>query len=1153
MRWRRARNKERPRLEVQESGLPPDITEQLKDPMVLGSVITMMRREVDRLPPGDDYRIEILAGLCTLLLHRFGNTGEADDLDQAVWAAGEAARTVRPAHPDRPGVLLNLHVTLLTRFERTDDLDDLDQGVRAGREGLAALPPDHPRRTELLVGLSRALRALGIRTGDTAHQSEAIEILRLVVQAMPEGHPDRADILAGLCNDLAVRFEVSSDVNDLHLAVRTAEEAVRASRDDVQRAFMQSNLALFLNRRYDWLDDLEDLEQAVGLLQEASAIIPTGHPERCVLSYNLSYALTRRFERLGVEADMNDAVAAARAAVATDSEEFPRMEARRNLGNALRHRFIWAEELDDLNEAIQELRAALDDIEDDHPGKPRYLSDLANALRSRFDHTAGRLSRTGASADLDEAIDALRQAVHTTPDANAAKVDFLHNLSIALVARFRLARRAEDLDEALVTALESLRVIADRPKRMIYQQHLASTLLTRFDHRRDRADLERAIDLLRQAIAACPADHAERVVMLANLAGALIRGLQFDDAPDRCDEAVRILEEAARLAREGTPHWAPARGLLGEALAIRFRRTDVPADAEAAISLWREVACAGVAPLSDRIAAAGNWGTFAASLERWPEALAAHSTAVELLPLVAWRGAGRTDREHFLAEWNGLGSAAAACAIAAGQPQQALDLLEQGRGVLWSQLLQTHTDLSALATSVPDLARRLQEVRAALDAPAGAAGRFGDGAGVADRFGDGAGVAGVAPAWSDRAVDRQLALAQEWEDLVAQARTLPGSEDFLRHRGADRLPAAGSDGPVVVINVSPWRCDALAVTAEGVRVVPLPSLTAEDTVERANGYLTALRRHEQAHQDRAARAEFERTITATLEWLWDAVAEPVLTALGHTHAPAEGEDWPRVWWSPTGPLAFLPLHAAGYHDRGDAGAVCSVMDRVVSSYAPTLRALTRARAARPSQARPAVDGLLMVAMPTTPGQAPLPHVLRERDLLARLFGAEALTVLQSREASRRAVRDALGSCRWAHVACHGTQDLTDPFRGGLLLADGFLTIAELGQEHTGHGEFAFVSACWTAVGGVALVDEAISTVAALHHAGWRHVIGTLWAVWDAAAADITRNFYSRQHQLTDGAFSPDTAALALHHAVRALRDRDRARPSLWAPFVHTGP
>jgi CHAT domain-containing protein len=114
-----------------------------------------------------------------------------------------------------------------------------------------------------------------------------------------------------------------------------------------------------------------------------------------------------------------------------------------------------------------------------------------------------------------------------------------------------------------------------------------------------------------------------------------------------------------------------------------------------------------------------------------------------------------------------------------------------------------------------------------------------------------------------------------------------------------------------------------------------------------------------------------------------------------------------------------------------------------------------------------------------------------------------------------------------------------------------LTIADLSTSHNEHGELAYLSACRTAVGGIAALDEAITTVAAFQHAGWQHVIGTLWAVWDHAAADVAADFYTEQ--LASGTFLPATAARGLHHAVRNVRARARARPSMWAPFVHAGP
>ncbi|WP_371604901.1 CHAT domain-containing protein [Streptomyces sp. NBC_01220] len=74
--------------------------------------------------------------------------------------------------------------------------------------------------------------------------------------------------------------------------------------------------------------------------------------------------------------------------------------------------------------------------------------------------------------------------------------------------------------------------------------------------------------------------------------------------------------------------------------------------------------------------------------------------------------------------------------------------------------------------------------------------------------------------------------------------------------------------------------------------------------------------------------------------MWDAIAEPVLNALDLRETTKEGH---RLWWAPTGLLTFLPLHAAGHHEERDRDGARPVLDRVVSSYTPALRALREAR------------------------------------------------------------------------------------------------------------------------------------------------------------------------------------------------------------------
>jgi len=418
----------------------------------------------------------------------------------------------------------------------------------------------------------------------------------------------------------------------------------------------------------------------------------------------------------------------------------------------------------------------------------------------------------------------------------------------------------------------------------------------------------------------------------------------------------------------------------------------------------------------------------------------------------------------------------------------------------------------------------------------------------------------------------RIAFEREWDELLAEIRRIDGFSGFLRPPGLDELRRAAIGGPVVVVTVGRLRSDAVIVAADGVeRVIQLPA-TYDDTVEEALRYLQTVHDLEVARQvaaeaqrpfldgDRslasiqafhaaaaqlhAERIRGEGTILEVLDWLWTAIAEPVLRALGHATTP-EGDTWPRLWWCPSGLLTAMPLHAAGRYAADATGD--TVLDRVVPSYTPTVRALLEATKSPVGAVDP---GLLVVAAPDVPGQTPLPNVEREVELLTRLFAGSS-TVLYGEAATTTAVRAELGRHPWVHFSCHGNQDVTDPSNGGLILHDGTLTVHSI-TGGTYQGELAFLSACKTATGGVELPDEVITLAAAIHYAGYRQVIATLWSVYDPTAADVVEAVYT---ELAGNGGRPDStlAAQALYRVVRRLRDRYPTSPSVWMPFIHLGP
>jgi hypothetical protein len=178
-----------------------------------------------------------------------------------------------------------------------------------------------------------------------------------------------------------------------------------------------------------------------------------------------------------------------------------------------------------------------------------------------------------------------------------------------------------------------------------------------------------------------------------------------------------------------------------------------------------------------------------------------------------------------------------------------------------------------------------------------------------------------------------------YEETVRQIRALPGFSGFLSPPSARQLLAEAAAGPIVMVNISRYRCDALAVTPGGVVVIPLTGLTAAEVARIASAYLRLIRHARSLPAMPAGtNADAAELLRQVLGWLWDKIAGPVLDTLGYAHRSGE---LPRLWWCPTGLLGLLPLHAAQRYDSGQARDT-GVIDRVVSSYTPTIRALNSA-------------------------------------------------------------------------------------------------------------------------------------------------------------------------------------------------------------------
>lgn len=217
----------------------------------------------------------------------------------------------------------------------------------------------------------------------------------------------------------------------------------------------------------------------------------------------------------------------------------------------------------------------------------------------------------------------------------------------------------------------------------------------------------------------------------------------------------------------------------------------------------------------------------------------------------------------------------------------------------------------------------------------------------------------------------------------------------------------------------------------------------------------------------------------------------------------------------------------------------------------------------------------------------LPETLDEVEAICELFesgGGEAPVRLTGRSATKQVLFDAARGKRFVHVATHGWFAGESTLESGrdasgfegiagdsagtvmgfapLALSGLCLSGANLGPDSTGRVpglltaeelsafdltacELAVLSACETNAGVWASGQGILSLRAALHRAGARASITSLWSVDDARTRELMaalyENLWSRGQSKTD----------ALRNAQRVLRERGEPA-SAWAAWVLTG-
>jgi tetratricopeptide (TPR) repeat protein len=1025
-----------------------------------------------------------------------------ENLTRTIEAAEMALEIMPVGYPERSAMLSNLANVVLRLCQQSQAPEHLRKGVKITKLALAATTFGLEHRMELLRNLVLLTSALFETTNSQEDLDAAIEVDERAARVIPPGDQSRAKYLGTLGNHLSSRFDRTHELKDIDRAIEVAEMVVAITpRGHELRAKRLSNVGTYFGSRFRETRERKDIRKAIEFATMAQDATSLDDPSRALCVASLARHLVSLFVLDRELKILEQAIAFAEEAKKVVSRDDPNLDGIYDTyASVHKARFERKGQLEDIDQAIETAEAAVKSGRPRHPNQSYWLNTLASYLSTRFEWI-------GAMDDIDKAVSAGEKAIDSMPANDPDEALFLFSLGTNLGLRFERTWKHRDLERAIKFTEKAVAVAAPNdPERGPILGNLGRWFVRMFRLTQKIEDLDKAIDFSEKGLDATPPKHPSLPIYLNNLGVSL--AMRYDETKQVRD--LNRAVEVATAALEISPPDHPERAYWLYGLGIRFRtlfeQTGAEEDLEKARTAFRNGWDLTDAHPVIRIRLARGAAGIHATQSEWKEASALLSSAVELLPFVTTRSLEHTDKEDVVTRFDGLASEAAAASLSAGEkPEQALKLLELGRSVISGLLLEMRVDITEIERHDPELAKEFITLRDQLDSP-----RVAKASATAD---------GETLFTSASRAKQRREAETRYREIVEQLRR-SGFETLFFEPTVEELQRTADPDPIVVVNTSPLRCDAFAVRRDEIKHISLPDLEFEDIEPNA----TRLRSPSSSSGP-------------VLEWLWRVAAYPILESMGISQPPPDGAAWPHIWWVLAGPLRHLPFHAAGQHFKGSTN---TVLDRVMSSYALSIKALSYTR--RLSTHKPAESGIesaILVAMEKTPGQRDLIYAAKEVRMLCDICPALHLNPLTP-PPRRDEILAHLRGCKIFHFAGHGHSS-SEPSQSYLLLEDGksnSVTVADLRdlRLHENAPFLGYLSACSTGDSRPdALIDEGVHLINSCQLAGFRHVIGTLWEVSDSHCLTVAKIFYET---LRGEGMEDRSVYRALHKAIAELRDAD---------------
>ncbi|KAI0291358.1 CHAT domain-containing protein [Multifurca ochricompacta] len=1047
------------------------------------------------------------------------------ELDQMITSHQRALSWIPRSHPTYTAYI---HLLAKSRFERyklSEQKEDLDKSIVHYTEAIF-LPPSWGLYLNVVQIFSLLVLSLFRRSKEFKQPEDAkcaVEYLRylrgLPLDTFEVSHKI---VTTSLVKALAIQVELETGgTGDIEEMVMLCQELLTCHSSANYTTDAISALAITILRKGKQVQPLDGVIQC---LRDALKICP---PDLDQIPLGLAISLLIRYETNYSNGDYDEAMTLLESVIGSsplgDDPSQIQIQASVFAASLACMRVGFYPNPEYLEEAISRCRTLLGSSSLDNNLRHGVTNSMALLAEKRFDNFG-----------LTEALQEARY--YTSEMANLASSSSAHGTFQDKIGAVRAAYPMAVVEEKI----RNLRELISKtpPGNSNHNTHIQGLLNwheTRFSRTNDITDLEEVIKCRRVLVASADTSHPLGFGPALSLGFDLYKAFECSNKTEYLDESITVHRGVLEMQSARPFHFNLIQQLF-ESLFERFRLLGRRQDLDEIIELFPLAVNDKFARVPHRFAFSCSWA-LVTRVARHPSVSVAYEKAMSLIQsslvsvptlqiqharLVAIRGVSDEMPLDY-----------ASYQIEMGQFTQAIETLERGRALLWSEMRGLRNSMDQLSRFNSPLATKLAAINQDLESltmsvtPSGTI-EISDGG---SQIGDGMDPFG-------RLVVKQQKLLEERDLLVSQIQELPGFGDFLKTPSFQTIRSAASHGPVIIINHNEWRSDILILFQDSP-----PSLipTSNDFYDRGNKLRDRL---VVARNEGLDSGEYNRALRSVLEGLYNLVGEPVVDRLRALGVPEQS----RIWWCPTSVFCSLPLHAMGPIPSDD-GAKQYLSDLYIPSYTPTLSALIESR--KPSPKTSIQPSLLLVANP----DESLPGAFGEMEIIQSLNSRLPVATLCGKNATPAGVVEGLRHHGFAHFVCHGKLETGKPFDASFkLFGDERLTLLDIVRSQLPAAEFAFLAACHTAeLTDDSIADEALHLTAAVQYCGFRSVVGTMWEMADIDGSEIAENFYKSMFSRNgEGVPYHLRSARALRDATRKMRRKKGMTLERWVNFVHYG-